>query len=592
VIHDFSEVMVSSFHAESRSAARLVKSLQIPQFAIEVRRSHQERRHAVSLERSAEVVVAAWTLSKRQLGCTLSLCIAADVSAQQLEGWVPTSTQTHLPPLTVVQEKTTTVATERSEGSTLNAVKAGPSLIYTQSSGQTGMSSKPPEFTIPPTSAPTTAPKAEEKKDDKAASEKNDAAGSDKAANEEKQSFAGHGAVQDAFDRLATGTYKNTKYKWYGFVRMDAIYDVKPIRSTDMFVTSAIPIPQGEGQNMVLTPRYTRLGFDTETKRDCPDWTIKTRIEMDFFNGNTSGLFGSFPIRLRFAWIEFDHIRVGQDASVFMDYDVFPNVLDYEGPPGMVLMRQPIFSLRFKPDDHWRVAVGVEQPYSDIEWFENGEWIVNPGTGIITDATVSKNIQDLVDFTGHVRYEYDYGHMQAAGILRKLSFQPVGANNLDELGYGVNLSGTFHPWAYANNTPKNTDAPCDVWHKSRILAQYAGGRGINRYIQDVNGLGLDATFDPLNGFRTIPCEGWFVSYEHWLTKKWIAVFTYGQTDSDLTDTLPDNTYQSAAYAAATLIWLPVERMGVGWEFLYGRRENKNGEDGEAYRLQAGIQYRF
>jgi hypothetical protein len=25
-----------------------------------------------------------------------------------------------------------------------------------------------------------------------------------------------------------------------------------------------------------------------------------------------------------------------------MDYSVFPNVLDYEGPPGMVLKRQPV----------------------------------------------------------------------------------------------------------------------------------------------------------------------------------------------------------------------------------------------------------
>ena len=169
---------------------------------------------------------------------------------------------------------------------------------------------------------------------------------------------------------------------------------------------------------------------------------------MDFFNGNNSGSFGSFPLRLRFAYVDFGPFRLGQATSTFMDPDAFPNVLDYQGPNGMVLMRQPIFSLRFKPDDHWRFAIGVEQPYSDIEWFENGNWIVNPGTGIITDPTVSKNIQDLVDFTGHARYEYDYGHMQAAGILRKLSYQPVGANNLDELGYGVNFPEIWRRAAY------------------------------------------------------------------------------------------------------------------------------------------------
>jgi hypothetical protein len=51
----------------------------------------------------------------------------------------------------------------------------------------------------------------------------------------------------------------------------------------------------------------------------CLDWTVKTRVEMDLFNGNTSG--------------------------------VFPNMLDYEGPPGMMLMRQPIFSLHYNFTD-------------------------------------------------------------------------------------------------------------------------------------------------------------------------------------------------------------------------------------------------
>ena len=44
------------------------------------------------------------------------------------------------------------------------------------------------------------------------------------------------------------------------------------------------------------------------------DWTLKTRIETDFFNGNTSGAFGSFPIRLRFAWADFGPFLIGQAA--------------------------------------------------------------------------------------------------------------------------------------------------------------------------------------------------------------------------------------------------------------------------------------
>jgi hypothetical protein len=128
--------------------------------------------------------------------------------------------------------------------------------------------------------------------------------------------------------------------------------------------------------------------------------------------------------------------------------------------------------------------------------------------------------------------------------------------------------------------------------RSRFLGQYATGTGITRYIQDANGFGLDATFDPVNGFRTIDGTGWFIAYEHWWSLRWISNFTYGEADLDLTDTLPDNTYDSATYYTANLIWLPVERMGVGMEVLYGTRQNKDGQEGEATRIQMAFQYKF
>ena len=70
--------------------------------------------------------------------------------------------------------------------------------------------------------------------------------------------FAGFGDVQDAFSSLLAGNFKNTKYKWYGFVRLDGIYDFKPMGSTDSFVTSSIPIPQGKGTNAIGTALVER----------------------------------------------------------------------------------------------------------------------------------------------------------------------------------------------------------------------------------------------------------------------------------------------------------------------------------------------
>jgi hypothetical protein len=275
-----------------------------------------------------------------------------------------------------------------------------------------------------------------------------------------------------------------------------------------------------------------------------------------------------------------------------MDYDVFPNVLDYQGPNGMVLMRQWVVRATIPLADQLHVAFAAEQPYSDIQWFQNGEFVVNPGSGIVTTAGAPRNVQDVPDFISHVRYDSDFGHVQVAGILRKLTFQPAFGSDLNRLGYGVNLTGDFHPWAWLLcSNPELKDNPTAL-ERSRILGQYAVGRGINRYLQDPNGLGLDAEFAPLGGFRSLYSVGWFACYEHWWTEKWLSNFCYGETFTALPAVLPNNTYHAGKYGAVNLIWLPYPRMGVGVEYLYGEREDRDGERGFAHRLQMAVQYSF
>jgi hypothetical protein len=44
--------------------------------------------------------------------------------------------------------------------------------------------------------------------------------------------------------------------------------------------------------------------------------------------------------------------------------------------------------------------------------------------------------------------------------------------------------------------------------------------------------------------------------------------------------------------SSNLIWLPVERMAMGVEYLYGFRKNKDGQRGENCRIQMAFQYKF
>ncbi len=275
-----------------------------------------------------------------------------------------------------------------------------------------------------------------------------------------------------------------------------------------------------------------------------------------------------------------------------MDYDVYPNVLDYQGPDGMVLMRQVIGRVTIPIGDRMHIAVAAEQPYSDIQWFEDGSFVVNPGSGVVTTAGAPRNVQDVPDFTGNVRYDADLGHVQVAGILRKLTFQPAVGSDMNQLGYGVNLTGDFHPWAWLNGTDPALKENPTALERCRIMGAYTVGRGINRYLQDENGLGLDGVFDPIDGFRALYSVGWFVCYEHWWTEKWLSNFCYSETFTALPPALPGDTYRGGKYAAVNVIWLPVQRLGIGLEYLYGERENKDGEAGFAHRFQFGVQYSF
>ncbi|TWT67066.1 DcaP family trimeric outer membrane transporter [Allorhodopirellula solitaria] len=375
----------------------------------------------------------------------------------------------------------------------------------------------------------------------------------------------------------------NISYRWGGLIHLDGMFTFDPMDSTDDFVTSSIPVPAERGQNANFTPRWSRLDFETHADTHFGD--VKSYLQVDFFNGNTQGAFGSYPLRLRFAYVDIENWRFGQDASVFMDYDVFPNVIDYEGPGGIMLVRQSLIRYTLPVTQRFKIAVAAEQPFTDMTLVDNA--------GNSLDGT---NIQDMPDFTGHLRYDNHYGHTQLAGIVRKLTYQPLVGEKLDATGYGINFTADVHPWACLMGVAPADANKCSPWEvaltKSRIIGQYAAGYGIARYVEDANGLGLDAAVDANGDLEALYANGWFAGYEHWWSPKWSSNFIYGENSNDSTSTQPDSTYAGSKYLAANVMWVPIANTYVGMEYLWGERENIDGQSARARRIQLGIQYAF
>jgi hypothetical protein len=211
----------------------------------------------------------------------------------------------------------------------------------------------------------------------------------------------------------------------------------------------------------------------------------------------------------------------------------------------------------------------------------------------ITTNGLGTNVQDIPDFASHLRYEGDRGHVQVAGLARSIGYRPTGGMDTHETATGVSGSLVFHPWAVAMGTNPVTDECPSGLTRSRILMMCTGGSGVGRFINDLAGQGLDAQVDPITGeLQLVDAFGWNASYEHWFNDKWLANFTYASIEVDSNINQPATTYDSATYQAASLWWIPVPRMAFAVEYIWGDRENINGDVGRADRVHGLAQYNF
>jgi len=390
---------------------------------------------------------------------------------------------------------------------------------------------------------------------------------------EERQKFVTRGIFPGSF--LVPGT--NTSFRLRGFVRLTGLYDLDPIGSRDDFVTNTIPVPQQRGTNTNIAARYSRFALESWTPTPIHEWNLHTFIEADFFNGPGQAVGGGGnPFRLRHAFVDFGYFRIGQQNTVFMDGNAFPNTVDFAGPRGLLNQRRPSVRMTLPLSDQWFWATGIEGPFSDI-----------------TTNGLGTNVQDVPDFATHLRYETDLGHLQLSSVVRTIGYQPTGGEVTRRAGCGFSASTVFHPWAMLiHSNPVRKSNPSGL-ERSRILLMYNIGWGVGRYIQDMAGLGLDGQVDPTTGaFNLVPASGWSASYEHWFNEKWLANVTYSPTSLDNTIGQPGSTYNGAKYLAASLWWIPITRMSIGVEYVWGERENLDGQRGQANRVNGLFQYNF
>ena len=257
---------------------------------------------------------------------------------------------------------------------------------------------------------------------------------------------------------------------------------------------------------------------------------------------------------------------INDNKGVHPPATVFPNTLDAQGPPGMITTRRPQVRYRQDFNENWVGAIALEDPTTELT----------------TPAGVTGfDTSPLPDLAGHVRWNQDWGHLQMGAVLRYLEFDPAAGGRENDLGYGLNLSGSF-------KTIK-----LDEKHTDSFLFQVAGGDGIARYINDTGGLGLDGVIvAPGADLDTLSAVAGMLAYQHWWDAKWGSTIGYSVVMLDDEAGQAGTDYQSGQYGVFNLRYYPTERVMLGGEVLYGVREDVDGNNGDDLRLQFSAQYKF
>src|SRR3954452_3710947 len=234
---------------------------------------------------------------------------------------------------------------------------------------------------------------------------------------------------------------KDHNLELYGFVQLDAIQDFKRV-NPDWDATlrpSRIATTGGQfgsdGQS-VFSVRQSRLGAKATGMLAGKPYEAK--FEFDLYGTGVDA--GQTTIRVRHAYARWGPFLAGQTNSLFMDGDLFPNVVDYWGPAGMVFFRTPQLRWTFWNKSGCKAAVTAEHATNDVD----------TGNLRLIDESIASSIRNdekVPDLTAQIRYAGGWGHVQLAGILRRLGYETIGT--VDDkpkghrTGWGLDLTGSF-----------------------------------------------------------------------------------------------------------------------------------------------------
>jgi sulfur carrier protein ThiS len=366
-------------------------------------------------------------------------------------------------------------------------------------------------------------------------------------------------------------------FEVYGFAQVDLIQDFERVRPDWNATLRPTRIPTVEGLygangESIVSARQTRLGV--RGSLPAGEYDLFARIEFDFFGlgEGRPDAGGQNTLRLRQAYGSWGPLLGGLTASLFMDDDFWPTIIDYWGPAGMVFYRN--VQIRYTPftGEH-SFAVALERPATDLDPTGGPTWNpVNRTTGLAPRAL-------LPDLTAQYRLAQGWGYVQVAGLLRWLGYDTPGA--------AVQTTGSTIGWGlHASSQVKLLP------DRLKLLVAVAGGTGFSYYMNDAT---PDLAFGGTPAApkaEAVPLLGITAYLDIYWSNLFSSAVGYSSMMMFNTGLQTPDAFKTGQYASVNLLVTPFRNFMAGPEFLWGMRTDKSGATGTDTRLQVSVKYSF
>jgi DcaP outer membrane protein len=383
-------------------------------------------------------------------------------------------------------------------------------------------------------------------------------------------------AVAAALTSLALpARAQNAKsFEVYGFAQADYIQDFKRVDPAwqDSLRPSKIPTTDGQfgsdGQ-AILSIKQSRFGV--RGSNPVGNDTFEFKFEFDLYGVGVDA--GQTTMRVRHVYGSWGNWLAGQTHTLFMDIDIFPNTIDYWGPNGMVFVRTP--QIRWTPvhSGDNTFAVAIEKPGNDIDV---GQFSRFEDQGL---ANFQPN-NEIPDITAQYRMVQGWGHLQIAGILRKLGLEntinPANIVKRDDTGWGVDVTASIK-----------------VGDKDKVLLGFVTGAGIATFMNDGGVDMAPTTVNPLTAdAKAVDLTGVSAYFDHYWNSKWSSSIGYSYDEVDNLNGQNGSAFKKGDYFSANILHTPADNILIGAELLWGKREDFNGNSGNDSRIQFSLKYSF